>query len=221
MISLLIFIAFIAILIIMYFGGVLGWCLSKLRLLVPVIFFIVCLFLDGHPDWLITKILNFKIPFTKDTFVVDVILILMILYAVIMFFHDIFAPIIEKVQDIRLRKQERKEMLIQKQAEQEAINNAILENHEHKKREKVVFSIIPDMEKEYYYFKNQCENEKELALFEKDWKDYIYEAYRRLTLNKTDTYFFEDWYRDNDMWKQRTYNKEFLAKERAQRTKQA
>ncbi len=112
-------------------------------------------------------------------------------------------------------------MLIQKQAEQEAINNAILENHEHKKREKLVFSIIPDMEKEYYYFKNQCGNDTELALFEKDWKDYIYEAYRRLTLNKTDTYSFEDWYRDNDMWKQRTYNKEFLAKERAQRTKQA
>jgi len=133
---LLIFIAIFVIRILMYFGGTLGWCLSKLRLLIPVIFFFVCIYLEGHPDWLITKILFFKIPFTKDTFVVDVILCLMILYAVIMFFHDIFAPVIEKIQDIWLCKQER------------------LENQEHKKREKLVFSIIPDMEKEYYYLKN-------------------------------------------------------------------
>ena len=92
---------------------------------------------------------------------------------------------------------------------------------EKEKRETLVFSLMPDMEKEYYYFKNQCNSEEELALFESDWEAYIYEAHRRLSLDEKDIYSFEDWYGDNDMWKKRSYNKEYLAKERAERTSRA
>ena len=54
-------------------------------------------------------------------------------------------------------------------------------------------------------------------LYETDWENYISEAHRRLSLDNNDTYTFEEWYGDNDMWKKRSYNKEFLAKEREAR----
>lgn len=222
MIGILIFLALIVVIIMIYVGGAFSWCLSKLRLLIPVIFFLICGFLhEQHADWLITKILFYNLPFTEDFPVMDLIFSLMVLYAVIMFFHDIFAPIIKKIQNARSRKQQSNEIAAQKQLEKEAIYNTLIRKQENQKRESLVFSIMPDMEKEYYYFKNQCVGDDELALFETDWETYIYEAYRRLSMDETDTYSFEDWYGDNDMWKKRSYNKEFLAKERAERTSRA
>ena len=70
---------------------------------------IICIFLgEKYPNWFITKFLEYNLPFAEDFPVEDLIFILMVIYAVIMFFHDIFAPIIGKIQEVRLQKQQKK-----------------------------------------------------------------------------------------------------------------
>lgn len=96
------FAALVILVLALFLVRTIGWCLLKLRLLIPVIYVIVWFSCRGK-DWFIIKLLDFHL--IKDKLCVgDIIGVLMLLYAAVMFIHDVFAPIIERFSSKRRNK---------------------------------------------------------------------------------------------------------------------
>lgn len=207
-----------------------AWAMTRLRLIYPILTVIAYLFLDFHPDWKITQFVKIQ-PFpNNDNMIMDYILILVIILSVAsllqeliqMAFPDftwigiissffsffIFLPKqIKQKKEYKLQQQNEKKI---KELEQKGLIKFVNIRDE-------VYKVMPDMEKEYYYFRGICSSEDELASFETDWEEYIRIAHNRLETDANDHYTFDEWFGDNQKWRTRTYNKEYLAKERQKR----
>lgn len=95
MMELVMIAALVILAIALFLIRIVGWSLLKLRLLVPVLYVIVWFSCRGK-DWFIIKLLDFEL--IKDKLCIgDVIGVLMLIYAAVMFIHDVFAPIIERL----------------------------------------------------------------------------------------------------------------------------
>lgn len=239
MFSIILILLYIFVLILMMVLPPVLWAMTRLRLIYPISYLIAYLICEEHEDWFITKCLDYHIP-NLDCFVGDLLFVLVLILSAASLIKELIQMIFEEftwsglfvslIKGIWLlfvslikgilfvihypsSRRERKTLREQEEKKRELEKQMLIKFLDARKR---VYDVMPDMEKEYYYFKSVCTTQQECADFDVDWKCYINEADRRLEEDENNHYTFDMWFGDNKKWKTRTYYKDFLARDRQQ-----
>lgn len=230
MFSIFLVLLYIGLLVLMTVLPPVLWAMTRLRLIYPITFFVICLICDAHKNWAVTKVLRYEIPKGSDWAVVDYLLILVVAVSAMSLLKELIQMVYEDFTWIGLflgilsglfflirLPSELKNRKETKERKEKMVKLKVDANISYANARKKVYDKFPDMEREYFYLKSVCNTESELSDFEHDWYLYIMETSERIESGDESLYTFDMWYDKEQMWRRRTYYKDFLLRDHQKR----
>lgn len=199
------------------------WAMKRLRIIYPVTYFIFYWICQEHKSWFVTRFLDYQFAFGDGFSIGDLLFYAVLILSAASLLKELIQMVFKEftwsgliggvisgiwfAASYPFTGEKRRRLKEQRESEEQwAADFADAREN--------VYAAMPDMEREYYYFKSICETEEEYSDFEEDWECYIAEADRYL--EEGSHYTFDMWFGDHKKWKTRTYYKDFLAREHQQ-----